>query len=212
MRPCLSVYDFVYGAMRYPELFADCAMRHFAVKLSNLANLLVGKFAFAVRYSASVAVSNTPLTRAVFHIVQLSTDKKVFRPNTDRIVTAVQHKHASGDWSKVENPRSPRSQYGACARCSEPAIPKCGSRRPYPTWSKVWLVFWNRAVLVNLFPKAFDKLLEHPLCCETVLRKLHLHSVRLVDCLPSLRVFVHRAGNSFTAFKAMTSMANALAP
>lgn len=81
---------------------------------------------------------------------------------------------------------------GAFANLSV-TIPK-ETTNPLPALSKLWAMFRNRSILVNLTPEAFLERLGKALLEKFTDARFFLHSFSLVDCLPRLRLFVQRAG------------------
>lgn len=103
----------------------------------------------------------------------------------------------------VKNPRSPVSQHNlrrASAGSDVSVSSSINVRSPDPAWTKFWSVRWNRAAFVDLIPESFRKCYGKSLREKVARSNCNLHSVRLVDCLPGLRVLVHRAGYFLDAF------------
>jgi hypothetical protein len=127
------------------------------VKLSDFSCLLRSEF----RHYESVAVRMSAFIVAILIILRLRSNPKVGWVYASPNIAFVENPQTVWDWPIVQKPRGFRSSYRFCAAAA--AFPNLtitngrfrSSPSPKPAWTKLWLVWWNRAVLVYLFPKSF---------------------------------------------------------
>lgn len=182
---------------------------------SNAANSVLAENRPTVAFTwSSTSVVMTFLNRLTFragvvlssfgaHIVQivlLGASKQMCWIHAVVNITGVTDKKSGSD-ALVVDQESHAMRRNCSSRSFKVAISvRPSPTRPEPAFTKFWSMIRNGARFVYELPKPLDVLFGKLLSLGRWLTNFVLHSITFVNCLPRLRMFVHRAGIPFSGF------------
>lgn len=162
------------------------------VKLAYLFDLGFGKAAYSMWKLLPIGSS---FIYAISNILKLCSGIKMLRSNARWIIAKVNYRRGiTCQWSTMQDPRNPMGQFGTHARRSSPDRSISTFKYlsgPYPAFTKLWTVFWNRSVFVYFGPEPIWKCFAKTLRGEILGRNVWLHNKFVLLC--------RALGCSFTA-------------
>jgi len=135
----------------------------------------------------------------VIGIIKVASQKQMGRVYANLIVALVKGEHSAWNRPKVNDPRSSlcrKHKAAPAARSYNPVAVGSWATDPLVAAAKALAMRWDWSGVVYLSVESFWKGCVQSLRGKVCGTNVWLHSISLFDCLPSLRLFLQRGGNS----------------
>lgn len=174
--------------------------------LSNVMHIRPAKLCLWMSLAAQIVVTVPALSSSVPIIISECSEPQMFWPHTAFEIASVQYAHAFWNRATINDPANPVRKHSLGLK-PHLAIAVYSGRFPFPTISKLWAMWLDWSIFIDLSPKEQFACRNFIYGCNNLLRHFSAFPCK-VDCVQASEVAITTRSPSFYPLSQRLAMLN----